>query len=90
MTVLSIRKKCNHQVKTKDLTPRQSQILTFMLRCWSSGFIPTVRRIGDEFGISSPNGVMCHITAMCKKGYAIRNKDRCGYQLTDKSLNLVL
>lgn len=30
---------------------------------------PTVREIGDEFGIASPNGVICHLTALERKGW---------------------
>ncbi len=32
------------------------------------GFGPTVREIGQAFDISSPNGVMCHLKALEKKG----------------------
>jgi repressor LexA len=34
----------------------------------SRGYGPTVREIGDVFGIKSPNGVMCHLKALEKKG----------------------
>src|SRR5581483_409794 len=36
------------------------------------GYGPTVREIGTEFKISSPNGVMCHLKALEKKGLIIR------------------
>jgi len=36
------------------------------------GYGPTVRRIGAEFGIRSPNGVMCHLLALQKKGLITR------------------
>ena len=36
------------------------------------GYGPTVREIGNEFGIRSPNGVMCHLKALEKKGLIIR------------------
>jgi len=36
------------------------------------GYGPTVREIGQEFGIRSPNGVMCHLKALEKKGLILR------------------
>jgi repressor LexA len=36
------------------------------------GYGPTVREIGEEFEIRSPNGVMCHLKALEKKGLIIR------------------
>jgi len=36
------------------------------------GYGPTVREIGDQFHISSPNGVMCHLKALEKKGLITR------------------
>jgi hypothetical protein len=30
---------------------------------------PTIREIGAAFGITSPNGVMCHLKALDKKGW---------------------
>ena len=36
------------------------------------GYGPTVREIGAEFGIRSPNGVMCHLKALEKKGLITR------------------
>ena len=36
------------------------------------GYGPTVREIGTQFGISSPNGVVCHLKALEKKGIITR------------------
>src|SRR5690606_27227743 len=33
---------------------------------------PTVREIGNQFGIRSPNGVMCHLKALERKGLIAR------------------
>jgi len=38
----------------------------------SRGYGPTVREIGDHFDIASPNGVMCHLKALEKKGIITR------------------
>ena len=55
------------------LTRRQQEIYDF-LRCRiQKGLPPTVREIGKEFGIRSPNGVMCHLKALEKKGLINRN-----------------
>ncbi len=48
------------------------------------GFPPTVRQIGLAFEISSPNGVMCHLKALEKKGLIIREGFSArGIQLVD-------
>jgi repressor LexA len=90
MPAKTIRKKSNRKLGTDDLTDRQEQVLAYVLACWGNGFIPAIRKIGEEFGITSPNGVMCHIRALCVKGYMALAKDRLGYQLTDKAMDLVL
>jgi repressor LexA len=51
------------------LTPRQREIYQFIRKkIQGRGYGPTVREIGQEFGIKSPNGVMCHLKALQKKG----------------------
>jgi repressor LexA len=52
-----------------NLTSRQKEIYTFIRsKIQGRGYGPTVREIGTEFGIRSPNGVMCHLKALQKKG----------------------
>src|SRR5262245_30980801 len=52
-----------------QLTARQKEIYTFIKEKISTrGYGPTVREIGTEFDIKSPNGVMCHLKALEKKG----------------------
>jgi repressor LexA len=58
---------------TATLTPRQSEIFDFLKeRILVRGYGPTIREIGNQFGIASPNGVMCHLKALEKKGLIIR------------------
>ena len=53
---------------TAELTVRQQQILNFIYQHIDDhGWPPTVREIGAEMEISSPNGVMCHLKALKKK-----------------------
>lgn len=55
------------------LTPRQKAIYDFLKnKIVTRGYGPTVREIGQNFGISSPNGVMCHLKALEKKGLITR------------------
>ena len=55
------------------LTPRQREIYDFIKdKIESRGYGPTVREIGQAFHIKSPNGVMCHLTALVKKGLILR------------------
>lgn len=56
-----------------SLTRRQREILDFISRKIDSrGFPPTIRDIGNAFEIKSPNGVMCHLKALEKKGFISR------------------
>jgi repressor LexA len=50
------------------LTARQRQIFDFIRsKIFERGYGPTVRETADQFGIRSPNGVMCHLRALEKK-----------------------
>jgi repressor LexA len=52
-----------------QLTERQREIYDFIKgKIESRGYGPTVREIGEHFEIKSPNGVMCHLKALEKKG----------------------
>jgi repressor LexA len=52
-----------------QLTERQREIYEFIRdKIESRGYGPTVREIGLGFHIKSPNGVMCHLKALEKKG----------------------
>jgi len=56
-----------------QLTERQREIYEFIRdKIEARGYGPTVREIGLGFGIKSPNGVMCHLKALEKKGLIIR------------------
>jgi repressor LexA len=67
------------------LTPRQKQIYDFIRKkIQSRGYGPTVREIGEAFEIKSPNGVMCHLKALVKKGLIDRQeKSARAIQLVD-------
>lgn len=53
----------------KELTSRQSDILEYIYDyARECGYPPTIRQIGDQFGIKSPNGVADHLKALERKG----------------------
>src|SRR6476646_7943848 len=55
------------------LTKRQQEIYDFIKdKILNRGYGPTVREIGTGFKIRSPNGVMCHLKALEKKGLITR------------------
>lgn len=57
----------------RPLTSRQQTIYDFIEdKIVNRGYGPTVREIGNEVGIRSPNGVMCHLKALEKKGFIKR------------------
>lgn len=62
-----------------QLTTRQAAVFDFIKeKVQTRGYGPTVREIGEHFHISSPNGVMCHLRALEKKGllHRVRKHDR--------------
>jgi repressor LexA len=64
---------------TDSLTARQQAVFDFIYASVRErGYGPTVREIGEQFKISSPNGVMCHLRALEKKGLLtrVRKHDR--------------
>lgn len=53
----------------RALTSRQREIYEFICqKIELRGFPPSIREIGEAFAIKSPNGVMCHLRALEKKG----------------------
>jgi len=56
----------------KELTDRQQEILSFIEQFRDeSGYPPTLRQIGKQFGISSTFGVKRHMDALVKKGHIL-------------------
>jgi hypothetical protein len=90
-TLQSIRNSLELGVKCGDLTDARASVLTYVLQCWASGFLPTIREICDEFGWSSPNAAVQHLHALRRAGYIADCEDgKSAMMLTDKSLDLVL
>ena len=61
------------------LTPRQQKVYDFIDdKISNRGYGPTVREIAEFLGIRSPNGVICHLRALERKGMISRtaNKSR--------------
>lgn len=57
------------------LTPKQQAIFHFIRRyIEANGYPPAIRDIGKAFDIASPNGVMCHLRALQKKGHIHRDE----------------
>ena len=74
-----------------QLTQRQREIYDFIRsKIEGRGYGPTVREIGQSFDIKSPNGVMCHLKALEKKGLIIREGFSArAIQLVDHQLGSV-
>jgi len=69
-----------------QLTDRQRRVYELIRELiLNRGYGPTVREIGEAFGIKSPNGVMCHLRALERKGLIRRspNKSRA-IELTER------
>lgn len=70
----------------KGLTKRQASILRFIIESIRDyGYPPTIAEIGEQFGISSTNGVNDHLVALEKKGYIERSSKARGIHVTPKA-----
>ncbi len=75
----------------RPLTYQQQAVYNLIReRITSRGYGPTVREIGEHMNIKSPNGVMCHLRALERKGMILRasNKSRA-IELTESIASLV-
>src|SRR5258708_5477984 len=60
---------------SEPLTDRQEKILDFIKKSIvDQGYPPTIREIGEHFGIRSTNGVNDHLKALERKGYLHRGE----------------
>jgi repressor LexA len=62
---------------SNKMTRRQQEVYDFiggLIR--DRGYGPTVREIAKEFDIKSPNGVVCHLRALQRKGLIQRDANR--------------
>jgi len=60
-----------------QVTDKQRRVYHFIRdKIRNRGYGPTVREIGLHFRIRSPNGVMCHLKALEKKGLIKREPNR--------------
>src|SRR5947208_6859230 len=60
---------------SEPLTDRQEKILAFIKKSiQEQGYPPTIREIGEFFGIRSTNGVNDHLKALERKGYLLRGE----------------
>lgn len=63
------------------MTDRQREIFEFIR---SRPVVPTVREIGRHFGIRSPNGVLCHLKSLERKGLIRRDPQKSrGIEIAD-------
>ena len=52
------------------LTARQAEVYAAILDYWAEyARPPSVRELGAALGIGSPNGVVCHLAFLTKKGW---------------------
>lgn len=69
---------------SKELTERQEQIYRFIDDyIKEKSYAPTLREIGNQFGIVSTFGVQRHLDALSKKGYIVKASN------TSRTLSLV-
>ncbi len=62
-------------IEQAQMTSKQQEIFAFIRGYIEEhGYPPAIRDIGKAFDIKSPNGVMCHLRALQKKGYIHRDE----------------
>jgi SOS-response transcriptional repressor LexA len=60
----------------QPLTARQSEVLRAIVGHYADkGHPPTVRELCAVFGIRSPNGIVCHLRGLHKKGRIVWPRD---------------
>ena len=58
------------------MTPRQKEIYDWIVsETVRNQRPPTIREIAEHFGIKSPNGAVCHLVALERKGMIRRTKE---------------
>lgn len=58
---------------SKDLTPRQKEVLGVIIRSYEKrGMAPTIREFMPRIGVASARGVTGHLDALERKGYIHR------------------
>lgn len=56
----------------QPVTKRQAAVVrTIVALTAQQGYPPTIRELAAKMGISSPNGVACHLRALRQKGYVV-------------------
>lgn len=73
-----------------ELTPRQKEVLEVIITFINDhGYGPSVRELQDKLKIGSPNGIICHLTALSRKGIITREPGVArGIRLTATQLGL--
>ncbi|MCX7663983.1 MAG: transcriptional repressor LexA [Gemmataceae bacterium] len=62
--------------RNPPLTETQAKVFEYILDSIKNrGFAPSIRDICHEFNWDSPNGAICHLKALERKGYIVRPKD---------------
>lgn len=60
-----------------NLTDRQRETAEYIRRCIMVNRLPpTIREIMQHLNLSSPNGVMCHIKALVRKGVIVQSDSK--------------
>ena len=76
---------------SEPLTERQEKILSFIKKSiQDQGYPPTIREIGEHFGIRSTNGVNDHLKALERKGYLNRGEQQSRSLVPTKRARMVL
>lgn len=67
-----------------DLTERQQEVLAVIKRHVKPVCTASYREMMAELGINSPNGFVCHVRALKKKGVIDYRAGRTGIVLVDQ------
>jgi repressor LexA len=71
------------KIDTAAPTPRQQEVLDFVAAN-STVSSPPIRQIQRHFKFKSPNGVVCHLKALERKGRIVINKGQArGIQVVE-------
>lgn len=61
-----------------SITQRQREVLAFIAKHWlDNGYGPAIRDISLAFNFASPNGAVCHLIPLKRRGLVTWEENRC-------------
>lgn len=70
-----------------QMTDRQRQVYEIIVRSFVNGEPTSFRELMEATGITSPNGIKCHVDALIRKGYIVNHGTARGLRPVDSPID---